>query len=103
METMPKGYVSTAERTTSHATTLDWPNSPRPVVGFTAIPHEVAQGSRLSYRARGLLAFMLASPGQRHTVSSFARNQRDGRDAIKAALRKLEEHGYLPLDGEGQR
>lgn len=67
--------------------------------GWTAIPNAALEDGELTLRARGLLAFLLSRPPGWETDSeTIARSQHarhEGRDAVQAALRDLERHGYL--------
>jgi hypothetical protein len=69
-----------------------------------AIPTSTLQDERLSFAARGLLAELLTLPDGSQLngdeISRRAREHRpgkqgEGRRAIHALLRELEEHGYL--------
>jgi len=64
--------------------------------GFTAVPNSVLRDKRLSLKARAVLAIMATLPEDwDFTVSGLAVLCGAGRDAIRSALRELEEHGYL--------
>lgn len=71
--------------------------SPRPDTGFTIMANETIRDATLSYKARGLLLYLLSLPDD-WTVSSehLARvSERDGRDAVRTGLDELERAGYL--------
>jgi len=70
--------------------------SPRPTGNFTVLHNKTIQDSRLSFKARGILAYLLSLPDNWRTSSEeLARRAPDGRDAIRSGLRELETFGYL--------
>ena len=63
---------------------------------FTQIPNAWLRDTRLSLRAKGLLGQLLThSDGWSVTVKSLAVANSCGRDAIRTAVKELEEAGYL--------
>lgn len=70
--------------------------APRPSDRFAQISNEALADERLSYRARGVLAYLLSRPnGWRTTSAEIARQGVEGRDAVRVALQELETFGYM--------
>lgn len=70
---------------------------PRLNANFTIQSNAVIDDSRLSFRARGVLQWLLSKPADWRTrsIAIAAQSPREGRDAIRTAMRELEEFGYL--------
>ena len=65
---------------------------------FTILPNELIRDDRLSYRARGVLAYLLALPDGSHFDSRILSERgKEGRDAIRSVFRELEAAGYMRL------
>lgn len=64
---------------------------------YTCIDNGALRDRRLSYKARGIHHALLSFPDNWEVnVEHLAKeSDHDGRDAVKAGLRELEEHGYL--------
>lgn len=63
---------------------------------FEVIARSTLQDSRLTFRARGLLAYMLSKPpGWRFASDRIAAESLEGRDAVRVALNELVAAGYL--------
>ncbi|MEU7583808.1 hypothetical protein AB0B50_40230 [Streptomyces sp. NPDC041068] len=63
--------------------------------GFTVLPTATLEDSRLSFRARGILAFLIAKPDDWQVrAESIAKVGKEGRDAVQGALRELRNCGY---------
>ncbi|MEV1133381.1 helix-turn-helix domain-containing protein [Rhodococcus coprophilus] len=70
---------------------------PRLASNFTILSNAVINDDRLSFRARGVLTWLLSKPDDWHTRadSIAAQSPKEGRDSIRSALRELAELGYL--------
>jgi hypothetical protein len=63
---------------------------------YTVIQNETLNDERLSWKARGLLSYLLSKPdGWRVIVEALIKEAPDGRDAVNSGLRELEKFGYL--------
>lgn len=63
---------------------------------FTVVDRSVAEDDRLSFKARGIMLWLLSKPDDwRCTASEIASAGKEGRDAVRAALGELEACGYL--------
>lgn len=66
---------------------------------FTVISDDTIRDPRLSYRATGVLAYLLSLPDQTEISGlRLAQSKPEGRDAVFAALKELETAGYLKRD-----
>lgn len=73
---------------------------PRRADNFTVLSNTVLDDDRLSFRARGLLVWLLSKPADWHirSESIARRSPREGRDAIRSVMRELIEAGYLVVE-----
>ena len=63
---------------------------------FTQIPNDWVRDTRLSFKARGLLALVMShSKGWSLSVNMIADQNQEGKDAIRSAINELEKFGYL--------
>ncbi|MEY9911828.1 hypothetical protein ABIA35_008085 [Catenulispora sp. MAP12-49] len=63
---------------------------------FTNLGNEVLRDSRLSFCARGILAYLLSQPdGKRDDIRTLAERTPEGRERVASAMRELEKLGYL--------
>lgn len=68
----------------------------KPRTGFTVLPNRTLRDSRLSLKTRAILAIMFSLPEDwDYTAAGLSAICGAGRDAVRSALRELEEHGYL--------
>ncbi|MDG3012359.1 replication protein [Rhodococcus sp. D2-41] len=69
---------------------------PRLADNFTILSNEVINDGRLSYRARGILLFLLSKPADWRTRSdAIAAQSPEGRESVRTAMRELASLGYL--------
>jgi hypothetical protein len=63
---------------------------------YAMVPNATARDNALSFRARGVFTYLLSqTPGWRITTETVAREGREGREAVRAAFRELEDAGYI--------
>ncbi|MTV47741.1 hypothetical protein GJ688_01930 [Heliobacillus mobilis] len=63
---------------------------------YAMIDKGVLNDKRLSWRAKGLLAYLLSKPDDwRVNINDLVNQSKDGRDAVYATLQELEEAGYI--------
>lgn len=63
---------------------------------FTQVPNRWARDPRLSYKAKGLLTYILSHRDDYELSTEQAvREAKDGIDSVYSGLRELEKHGYL--------
>jgi len=64
---------------------------------YTSVDNETICDDRLSWRARGLLIFLLSKPPNWKVMVSHLAEQspKDGKAAVMAGLQELQEYGYL--------
>lgn len=63
---------------------------------FTVVAREAVNDERLSFRARGVLFWLLDKPDDwMVNAEQIAKESPEGRDAVRSALRELERAGYL--------
>lgn len=63
---------------------------------FTTVSNTILRDSNLSFKAKGLFAYMYSmADGWNFTIKSIATQQRDGYDAVKSGIAELKQHGYI--------
>lgn len=66
---------------------------------FVMIDHRPLCDSRLSWRARGILAYLLSKPDDwQIVIEHLIKQGTEGRDAVKSAFQELRELGYASLE-----
>jgi hypothetical protein len=66
---------------------------------YLKIPSTTIRDRRLSFRARGVLAYLLDMPNEWDVRSEvIAANGKEGRGAVRTALHELGEHGYYRIE-----
>lgn len=70
--------------------------TPRPETNWTVIRNEVICDPRLSFKATGVLIYILSKPDHWHTTTAHLANvKKEGLDAIRTAMTELERAGYV--------
>ena len=65
---------------------------------YTVMANYHLRDKRLSFKAKGLMSFMLSLPEEwDYTVNGLSAFATDGRDGVREALRELETAGYLRM------
>lgn len=68
----------------------------RPHINYTVIKNETLRNNSLSFRARGIHAYLLSMPDNwRTSALQMSRLGQEGRDAILKALQELEDAGFV--------
>ena len=63
---------------------------------FTIVSNYHLKDSRLSLKAKGLMTMMISLPKEwNFTVKGLAKLSTDGEYSVRAAIKELEQHGYL--------
>ena len=66
---------------------------------YAQIDKAALEDNRLSWRARGILAYLLSKPDNWHIhVFDIVNHGPEGRDAVQHALKELEQFGYARLE-----
>lgn len=66
---------------------------------FTTLPNELIRDNRLTWKAMGLLVYLLSLPATfRLNLVYLAKQRPSGRDATRSALRELEVAGYVSIE-----
>ena len=70
--------------------------TPRPKRSFTVVSNQVICDDRLSFKATGVLIYILSKPDNWSTNTfQLAKAKREGADAIRSAIKELEVAGYV--------
>ena len=63
---------------------------------YVVLPKKAVQDDRLTWKARGVLAYLLSLPDDwQFYESELVKHSKDGRDSLRGALRELESLGYI--------
>lgn len=67
---------------------------------FVQIDRRILDNEMLSWRAKGLLSYLLSKPPDwTIRTADLVRRSRDGRDAVYSILKELIKEGYVRCDG----
>lgn len=68
---------------------------------FTVIPNEIVNDRELSFKAKGVLLYLLSKPTTwKVRKKDIENNGKDGKDSIRSAIKELEKRGYIELGGQ---
>lgn len=72
---------------------------------FTTLPNELIRDPRISWKALGILVFVLSLPDNfRLRLSHLSKQKTSGRDATRTGIKELQMAGYLRIQRErGER
>ena len=63
---------------------------------FTITPNHIINDDRISLKAKGVYLFLISKPENwSFSVERIAKQNKDGEDSVKTALKELEKFGYL--------
>ncbi len=63
---------------------------------YGVVPNELLNNPAISLRAKGLFAYLQSKPSEwRFSIKRISQQTREGKDAIRNALKELEKSGYL--------
>lgn len=79
--------------------------SARPAAAFTVLANTVIRDGDLSFKARGLLVYLLSLPDNWRITAAYLVSQSpsDGMHAVLSGLKELERAGYLRRERERSR
>lgn len=65
---------------------------------YTVMSNKHLKDKRITYKAKGLLSFMLSLPEDwDYSINGLAKVSKEGNEAIKAILKELQNNGYLDI------
>lgn len=74
---------------------------PHPVRDFVMLPNSLVRNALISFKARGLLAMVLSHDARWEVSMQWLRRQTiEGREAVRSAIRELEQAGYAVFNVE---
>ena len=66
---------------------------------YTVMSNYHLRDKNLSYKAKGLLSFMLSLPEDwDYSLAGLCKISKEGRDGIRSILKELQEHHYLEIE-----
>ena len=70
--------------------------SARPHLNYSVVHNELIENERLSWKARGILIYLLSKPDHWKTsVAHLASVSPEGIHAVRTGMAELEAHGYI--------
>ena len=63
---------------------------------FTIVPNDILGDSSISFRAKGVYTYLRSKPENwEFRIQNIVNSSKEGRDAVQAAIKELENAGYL--------
>lgn len=63
---------------------------------YSQIPNKIINNPNLSYKAKGVLIYLISKPNNWETrISDIVKHGREGETAVSSAIKELEEAGYI--------
>lgn len=70
--------------------------SARPHLNYTVVHNDLIEDTRISWKARGLLMYLLSKPDHwRTSTAHLASQSPDGIHSVRTGMKELELHGYI--------
>lgn len=70
-------------------------------IPFTQVANEVLNDKNLSFKAKGLYAYLYSKPDDwDFETNRISKQSKDGRDGVRSGIRELEQYGYLTRSKE---
>ena len=70
--------------------------SARPHLNYTVVHNDLIEDSRISWKARGLLMYLLSKPDHwRTSMAHLTAQSPEGLHSVRSGMKELEQYGYV--------